>query len=194
MIKSLPVFELTIDDLDSFVDAIALVENPAIQTDFIAFSEKAKHTFSIDDEKQELLGAAMIPDQKIYRQNEAGEEFEVFFSSNTIRQIAQSFFKRKFQSNINIEHNDAENADSYVFQSFIIDKAKGISFMDLPDGTWVVGVKVLNPEVWADIKTGKRKGFSVEGVFQLERKKFNTEEDEIIELLKELQKRIKKHI
>jgi len=66
--------------------------------------------------------------------------------------------------------------------------------MDLPDGTWVVGVKVLNPEVWADIKTGKRKGFSVEGVFQLERKKFNTEEDEIIELLKELQKRIKKHI
>jgi len=186
----LPVYELTVNDEDAFVDFIALVENPAIEVEFLAFANQEKYAFALDEDKKELIGAAMIPDQMIFRRNDKGEEFNVFFSKDTIRQIVQSFFKSGYQSNMNIEHS-ATNADSFIFQSMIVDKAKGISFMDLPDGSWVVGVKVLNDEVWADIKAGKRKGFSVEGIFETMRNKFKSdaeEENEIILLLQKLQK------
>ena len=188
-----PIYELKIDGTESFVDAIALVEKPAIEKEFLAFTSKDKYQFALDDDKMELLGAAMVPNQLIYRRNKDGFEYNVFFSSDTIRNISQSFFKSGFQSNMNIEHS-ATNADSYVFQSMIVDNSKGISLMNLPDGTWVVGVKVLNSQVWQDIKEGKRKGFSVEGVFDLVKAKFNTDEEEILQLLKEIQKEISNNI
>jgi hypothetical protein len=130
MTKTLPTYELKIDDLESFVDAIALVENPAIVVGFLAFESQEKYAFALDEDQKELMGAAMIPDQMIFRKNEKGEEFNVFFSKDTIRQIAQSFFKRGFQSNMNIEHSKT-NADSFIFQSMIVDKSKGICLMVL---------------------------------------------------------------
>lgn len=195
MTNTLPVFELQIDGKESYVDFISLVENPAIEKEFIAFTENKKIQFSLDDDRMELLGAAMIPNQLIYRRNEDGFEYNVFFSSDTIRSISQTFFKGGFQSNMNIEHS-ATNADSYVFQSMIVDSTKGISLMDLPDGTWVVGVKVLNAEVWQQIKEGTVKGFSVEGVFALIRKKFTqvkTDEEEVLDLLIQIQNKISKY-
>lgn len=196
MISKLPVYELQIDGTESLVDAIALVENPAIEIEFLAFAEQKQYQFSLDDEMMECLGPAMLPDRLIYRRNEDGFEYNVFFSKDTIRNISQTFFKGGFQTNMNIEHS-AINADSYVFQSMIVDKAKGISLMDLPDGTWVVGVKVLNEKIWKDIKEGKRKGFSVEGVFELVKGKFThakTDEEEIVEMLKKIQKIISTNI
>lgn len=185
--KELPVYELSIDDNDAFVNFIALVENPAIEENFLAFSKQSKYEFAIDEEKHELLGAAIIPDKLIYRVDNKGNEFNVFFSANTIRNIAQAFFQNGYQSNLNIEHGDT-SADSYVFQSMIVDKTKGISFKDYPDGSWIIGTKVMNDEVWKDIKDGKRKGFSIEGVFaQLEQTFNNQEETEILNLLKEIQ-------
>lgn len=192
MNRNLPTYELSIDDVESFVDFISIVEHPAIEKDFIAFSKEQKTHFNFNDEKMELIGPAMVPDQLIYRKNADGVEFQVFFTKDTIRTIAQSFFKRGFQSNLNIEHTEA-SADSYVFQSFIIDQSKGISFMDLPDGTWVVGVKVNNESLWNDIKNGKRKGFSIEGVFNLTDAQFSYEKEaeEVLELLKQIQDRLK---
>jgi hypothetical protein len=36
----------------------------------------------------------------------------------------------------------------------------------MPKGTWMVSVKVNNEEVWEEfVKTGKVKGFSIEGYF-----------------------------
>lgn len=194
MDKNLPVYELLVDGQESLVDAIALVENPAIEKQFLAFAEQKKYSFSLDDEKMELLGPAMIPDQLIFRRNEDGYEYNVFFSKDTIRSISQSFFKGGFQSNMNIEHSNV-NAESYVFQSMIVDTAKGISLMDYPDGTWVVGVKVLNKQVWNDIKEGKRKGFSVEGIFEVIKGKFaqpKTDEEEVLELLQQLNALLKR--
>lgn len=193
MLNTLPVYELLIDGNESFVDAIALVESPAIEKEFLAFNEQKQYQFSLDEEKMELLGAAMIPDQLIYRRNDDGFEYNVFFSKDTIRNISQSFFKAGFQSNMNIEHS-AVNADSYVFQSMIVDSSKGINLMDLPDGSWVVGVKVLNEKVWQDIKEGKRKGFSIEGVFELERKQFDKYEQEAIVLLEKIKNILSIHI
>ncbi len=149
----------------------------------------------------EFFGPAMIPDQRIYRQDSDGKEYHVFFSKETIRKISQAFFREGFQAQVNIEHTETD-ADSYVFQSMIVDKSKGIAPMDLPDGSWVVGVKVLNSKTWKDIKEGKRKGFSVEGIFEMKPSAFksagtpiiNIKEDEgevLIQMLQKIQNLIK---
>jgi len=170
MKKSLPLVELTISpDTGSFVSAIALVESPAIESDFIAFSSKTKQYFSSNDEKMELIGCAMIPDQAIYRNSPDLGEYAVTFSADTIRQIAQVYAAKGLFNQTNLEHTSTP-ADSYVFQSYITDESKGISApkgIDVPDGSWIVGVKVNNPDVWSEIKEGKVKGFSVEGIFNL---------------------------
>lgn len=187
----LPVFELKINpEDDSLVDAIALVNEPAIESTFFAFSKPSDRYVFSSDEKMELIGAAMIPDQKIYRRDEDGKEYYVFFSKETIRQVAQTYFQKGFQSNVNLDHTTA-SADSFIFQSFIVDSAKGISSpkgLDLPDGSWVVGMKVMNKEVWKSIKEGKRAGFSVEGFFEFFNNKKEMKEslailDEVIEML-----------
>lgn len=167
----LPTYELKINpDNDSFVDAIALVDQPAIESNFIAFSKEQKGlTFNMDDQRMELLGAAMIPNMLIYRRDNNGNEYNVFFSSDTIRQIAQVFSKNSFQKNMNLEHTSVE-AHSFVYQSYLVDSTKGMTSplnLNLPDGSWVVGVKVTDKNVWNDIKSGKLSGFSVEGLFQL---------------------------
>lgn len=178
---TLKTYELKINpEEDSFVDAIGIVAEPAIESDFIAFSSQTDATFDsfsqtqsditfkTNNDKMELLGAAMIPDLKIFRQDASGEKYNVVFKSDTIRQIAQTYFQKGFQSNLNLDHT-ATPAKSFVYQSYIVDSSKGVSSpkgLNLPDGSWVVGVKVTDPQVWEEIKSGKQKGFSVEGVFQ----------------------------
>jgi|SRR6478735_6354495 len=169
--KKLPLIELTINPEDnSFVSAIALCESPAIESDFIAFSKTQKlENFSTNNELKELLGAAMIPDLPIYRNSEQSGEYYATFSKYTIRQIAQVFAQKGFFNNTNIEHTIIP-ANSYIYQSYITDEAKGIQApkgITVPDGSWIVGVKVLSDKVWQDIKEGIIKGFSAEGIFNM---------------------------
>lgn len=167
----LPLYEIFIDETkESFVDAVALVDEPAIESNFIAFSKSQENlTFSLEDEKKELIGAAMIPDMQIFRKTSGNQGYNVYFSKDTIRQIAQVFFKKGFQTNINLSHSDIA-ANSFIFQSYIVDEKMGFSSpkgLNLPDGSWVVGMKVTDDKVWQEIKSGKLKGFSVEGLFQM---------------------------
>jgi hypothetical protein len=198
--NNLPVFEIFIDEAEnSFVDAIALVDKPAIESDFLSFNkEETKFQFSVDDEnRMELIGAALIPDLNIYRQDANGDGYYVSFSKDTVRNIAQVFMKKGLQNSMNIEHSETP-AHSYVYQSFIVDKDKGINSpktLNLPDGSWVVGVKVTDNAVWNDIKQGKTKGFSVEGIFKIAEKKVkktqSKEEQEVFDLIKEIEVLIK---
>lgn len=190
----IPVFELTIDVAEgSFVDAVSLVDRPAVESNFMAFADKKSLAFSLDDEKKELIGAALIPDLNIYRKDEdTGEGYYVKFSSETVRKIAQVFFNKGFQNNMNIQHSDIP-ARSFIYQSYIVDESKGMPSpkgLNLPDGSWVIGVKVDDDEVWSQIKSGKQKGFSVEGLFSLAQKKVSQkhseEEADILQLLQEL--------
>lgn len=194
-----PVYELLIDEnAESFVDAIALVDSPAIESDFLAFSkEQSELKFQVNEEKMELLGAAMIPDQLIYREGPQGG-YNVFFKKQTIREIAQVYMKRGLQTNLNLDHTEAD-AKSFVFQSYIVDSSMGMASpknLDLVDGSWVVGVKVTDKQVWEEIKAGKRKGFSVEGLFQLIKSDFNInysmEETEVMDILKDISKLLSK--
>lgn len=165
--KKLPLFELRINpDQPTGVEAIALVDEPAIEQDYMFFSA-IKENFQANDEKQELLGPAMIPDKRIYRRDKSGFEYEVYFTPETVREIAQQYMKNGFQNSLNLNHSSTP-AKSYVFQSYIVDSSKGINApkgIECGDGSWIVGVKVEDKDVWADVKAGKMKGFSIEGLF-----------------------------
>lgn len=193
MSNKLPLYELRVDEEnDAVVNAIAIVDVPAVESNFFAFSKQSKaisYLFS-SDEKREVIGAAMIPNLPIYRKDEdTGEEYEVVFKPETIRTIAQTFFRKNFQSNLNIQHT-ANDANSFVFQSFIIDSEKGINSpkgLNLPDGSWVIGVKILSADLWNEVKAGKFQGFSVEGNFMQSNIDLNESEEFSESEIKELE-------
>ncbi|MBV7534051.1 XkdF-like putative serine protease domain-containing protein [Chitinophaga sp. sic0106] len=171
MNTQLPIYQLTISDNnddDSEVDFVSLVDRPAIQRNFLSFSEH--QAFSIDNEDERIVtGPAMIPDAPIYRRDESGE-FYVVFDADTINKIAIRFFKKGYQANINTMHErNAIVANSVFYESWVVDREKGkmplAAFKDVPDGTWFLTAKINNDETWQKIKSGEYRGFSVEGLF-----------------------------
>lgn len=173
MNKELPIFSLEIvDDVnsDTEVDFVALVDRPAIEKSFLAFKEGRKVAFEIQNEEEHIIsGALMLADTPIYRNDQNGEYY-VVFSKDTIKQIAQKFFKKGYQQNVNLMHDSGKVLDGItMFESWITDEKRGIKamagFEDVPDGSWFGSFKVENPQVWQMIKDGEVKGFSVEGIF-----------------------------
>ena len=166
-----PLLRLTINGEEDGINIISLVEFPAVERNFIQLSREVK--LSLNEEKRELLGVALIPDFPIYRRDEQGEYY-VTFSADAIRKAAIDFYKKLNVNMADVEHShDMENGITY-FQSLIIDKGQGIcptAFKDLPDGTWLVGCKVDNDEVWNAVKSGEVKGFSIDGYFHAEPEK-----------------------
>lgn len=165
------IVELVIDEeaLYSGIEAISIVDRPAIEENFIALSKEHKIELAeVDKEKRILMGAALVPNKNIYRQNE-DEEYYIYFSENTVRKASELFLMRGNQNKSTLEH-EAELHGLSVVESWIIedethDKSRKYD-MDLPIGTWMVSMKVNNDEVWNDyVKTGKVKGFSIEGYF-----------------------------
>lgn len=174
MERNLPIYNLEIiSDVDSDmeVDYVALVDRPAIDKNFLAFNENnVQMSFAIQDEDEQIItGALMLADKPIYRNDENGEYY-VVFTKETIKQIAQKFFAKGYQSNVNLMHDSGQQLQGLtMFESWITDSKRGIQamkgFEDVPDGSWFGSFKVDNPEVWQMVKDGKVKGFSVEGLF-----------------------------
>lgn len=167
------LFELIIDEGDeSGVTQIALVDLPAIERDFQKFNASKPLTFKVaDDEKRIASGYSMVADLPIYRWDEQNGDHFVVFRKNTIEKIVNKFMKQGLNSEVNLMHDSAVN-DVYVFESLLIDKDRGVvapdGFQDAPDGSWFVSMRVDNDKVWNEIKEGKYKGFSVEGMFAKE--------------------------
>ena len=166
------LYELLIDENDlllSGVNAISIVENPAIQSDFIALADQKPVLLAeVDKDKQKLMGAALIPDKPIYRKD-GEEEYYVYFSKETIAKTAEAFFRNNNQNNATLEH--AEVLDNMtVFESWIVedpefDKSKKYG-LEVPEGTWMVSMKVDDKDVWDNyVKDNKVFGFSIEGKF-----------------------------
>ena len=171
----LPFIEFKLTDEVEGLQAIALVDRPAIGLNYQAF---APHKFEvINEDKRIVMGAAMIPDLPIYRRDERGEYYAIF-KKETIKALVQKLFKENKHNVFNEEHNAFKILDDvYIYQSFITDAELGISapsgFENVADGTWFIAAKVENDEAWAKVKEeGILKGFSVEGVFDLEPYKF----------------------
>jgi len=165
------VIELLIDEdeLLSGIEAISIVDRPAIQEHFIALSEQTKLELAeVDKEKRILMGAALVPNKNIYRQD-GDDEYYIYFSEDTVRRASELFLMRGNQNKSTLEH-EAELHGLSVVESWIIedekyDKSRKYD-MELPVGTWMVSMKVNNDEVWNNyVKTGLVKGFSIEGYF-----------------------------
>jgi len=184
----LPIYLLDIsEDLedDAQVDFIALVDRPAIQKNWNAFAEKQKFEI-VSEDRHIISGPVMLADVPIYRSDAQYGEYYVVFSKDTIMKIAQKFFKKGYQSNVNMMHNPELSVEGVtMFESFITDKNRGISamkgFEDAPDGSWFGSFIVDNTQVWEDVKSGKFKGFSVEGLFNYKPKKQAMIEDDIMQ-------------
>lgn len=166
MISNLPIYELMLDQDNDGVYCISLVDRPAIEQDFLVFdAQEELHFTKVDEEKHIVYGPAMIPDMLIYRKDQAGREYYVKFSKETIAQIAEKFHKDNCIYNISVGHEIDVNG-CFVFTSYIIDRENGIDpvqFRNIADGSWIVGVKVDNDDVWNAIKnTDLLRGFSVE--------------------------------
>lgn len=182
--RKFKIKELTVDNVTG-IDAIALVEMPAIEIDFLKFkSSKENVTLSkVDNEKQIITGPAMIPDKMIYRYDSVtNEEYYVFFNKETVEKISQMFLIDNKQSNVNLEHQDPLT-DIVLVESWLVadpsnDKATALGY-SVPKGTWMVSFKVNNTAVWNKlIKTNKVKGFSIEGYFASRFNAQQTSQDE----------------
>jgi hypothetical protein len=187
----LPIIELTLEDLEQGVDATALVENPAIQRNWMAFKEHKSYEFKTHNEDKRILaGALMVADFPMYR-NMNGKEFFVKFSSETIEQLADRMVLNNKLTAFNFEHDaKKELADMHIQQFFIINTELGVNtpigFEELPNGSLFAFVKVNNEQVWNDyVKTGIVKGFSIEGNFAT---KEEFSEQQIINELEQINK------
>ncbi len=163
------LFELTIDD--DFLDevfAISLVEEPAIESNFVWFDKEKVQFQKIDNEKRLVVGPVLIPNKKIFRVDGEGKPYEVFFKPETIEKLAQGYLKKGYQSKSTLEH-DKKVPGVTLVESWIkttnLDKSNSYG-LNLPIGTWVGMMKIDNDKIWKDyVKNGEVKGFSIEGLF-----------------------------
>lgn len=194
------IVELLLDEENEVtgIEAVSIVESPAIESDFIALNSQEIKLAKVDEEKQILMGAALIPNKPIYRTNNE-EEFYVYFSADTVRKASELFFKNGNQNNATLEHKLAVN-DLTVVESWIVEnkeKDKSALYdLEVPVGTWMISMKVNNSEIWNDfVKTGKVKGFSIEGYFAdkatIQASK-DTSEDKALEKIEEIKSLLKK--
>ena len=167
------VYKMFIDeeDQESGVFAISLVENPAIESNWIYLSKQFKiQLATANNDKQLLIGPVLIPNKEIPRiDEETGEEYDIVFDEQVIEKAAQLFLQRQFNNSSTLEHEQPLDDISFVESWIVADpkadktNAYGLSY---PKGTWVVMAKVNNKDIWDNyVKTGKVAGFSLEGLF-----------------------------
>jgi hypothetical protein len=182
------IIELILDENDELngIEAISVVEHPAIEENFIALKSEEIKLAEVDKEKRILMGAALIPNKPIYRKN--GEhEFYIYFSKDTVLKASQKYLKMGKQGEATLEHQEKITGltvvESWIVEDEVHDKSRKYG-LSMPVGTWMVSMKVDNDEIWADyVKSGKVKGFSIEGYFadKLETPKDKGIKDELSE-------------
>ena len=187
------IIELLIDEnkIESGINAVSVVESPAIEENFVALKKHEVELKEVDGEKRILMGAALVPNKQIYRKN-GDKEFYIYFSEDTVRKASELFLMRANQNNATLEHEKKMLDGMSVVESWIIedekqDKSAKYGF-NLPKGTWMISMKVNNDEIWNKVKAGEVKGFSIEGYFvdKYEMSLQETEEDRLINAIRDL--------
>lgn len=168
--------ELTIDDqAEQFgVDAISLVKYPAIESNFVFFSKQGKPSqmvtmASVQQDKRTIIGPALIPEKIIPRIDErTGEEYDVYFTAQTVKQASEWFLRRNFSNNHTFEHQFSIDGVSVV-ESWIVEDPErdksALYGLSMPAGTWMVRLHVGNDQIWEQVKSGSVQGLSIEGWF-----------------------------
>jgi len=168
--RQLDTIELFVDENSEFsgVEAISLVENPAIEENFVALSKYKVEFKAVDEEKRIVVGLALVPNKLIYRKS-GDYEYNITFSKDTVRKAAELFMKRLKNNNATLEHQEVAEGVSVIESWIVEDPSKdktALYNLNAVEGAWAVTMKVYNDEVWGDVKEGKYLGFSIEGFFK----------------------------
>ena len=164
----LPLYELKIEEDTDFISAISLVETPAIKEDFVLLSDTQVELAQVSEEKRLLAGAILTPNRAIYRRDK-NEEYNIFFSEETVELAAQKYMKDKRQDNVTLEHDKFVDGvslvESWIVENPEMDKSNNYG-KSVPKGTWFGVFKVEDEKLWKEqAKSGKINGFSIEGKF-----------------------------
>lgn len=164
------IYELVIEDenIDE-VFAISLVEEPAIESNFVFFDKEKVQFAAISDDKRLVMGPILIPDKKILRIDGEGKPYHVFFKPETIKKLSEMYLKKKYTDKSTLEHNAKIDGvtlvESWIKESDTQDKS-ALYKLNAPIGSWIGTFKVDNEDIWNNyVKTGEVKGFSIEGLF-----------------------------
>lgn len=187
--EKLQEIELTIKNEKDGIFAISLVEEPAIEEDFVYLSKDEISLSVVDDEKRIVVGFALVPEKRIYRRM-GGKEFNIWFSKDTVRQAGELYMKNLNLKSFTVEHEQKVEGISTI-ELWTVEDPKNdksnLYKLNPKGGELVVMSKIENDEVWNDIKTGKYKGYSIEAMFDgFEQLQSKTEEEQVIEELKKL--------
>ena len=171
------VFYIKINEDDiTGIDAISLVDMPAVQKNFLCFNKDSELVkLNFDNSKHIITGVVCLADTPIYRYSQKLGEYYVVFTKETIERMVEKFSKQDLFKSVNLQHDNNKFVDGiYMVESFITNKERGINpveFADIPDGSWICSFKVENDELWNEIINGdKLNGFSLQGMFDLEEK------------------------
>jgi|TARA_R110001592_G_scaffold20394_1_gene82784 hypothetical protein len=172
-LKTTKIVELVIDDesQDLAIDCLSLVSSPAIEENWV-FMNKAKNNLTlakVDSEKKEIISPALIPDKNIYRYDaDTDSDFYVYFSKATVKQASHLYLKNNNHHKATLEHQERVAGvlaiESWIIEDPKMDKSTLYGF-SLPKGTWMVKLKIENPDLWEKVKDGDIKGISIEGYF-----------------------------
>lgn len=171
--QKIPIYKVDMEDPEHGLTKVSFVENPAIESDFIALSKKEQEVaLAKDEQKMILTGALMIPEKKILRVDAEGNPFYIVFSADQIEEMRNKFFAESKINLTNLEH-DFDLSGNYIVESWIVqdsekDKSVAIGLGSFPVGTMMVSYKVTDEKFWTEkVMTGEVKGFSLEGLFAL---------------------------
>ena len=186
--EQLETIELFIDDLEETgIDAISLVEYPAIEENFVALSKQKIELQTMDEDKRLVIGLALVPNKKIYRNNR-GFEYNITFSEQTVRKAAEKYLKSLKIHNATVEH-EMEVQGVYLTESWIVEDTKkdktALYGLNAPKGAWAVSMRIENDDVWEKVKAGEYLGFSIEGVFT-DKEQLSAQEVEAIDKINDL--------
>lgn len=169
--KDLPLYYISLDGAEG-MEAIALVDSPAVEVDFLAFkADKRPVRFATDEERHIITGVAIMAGKPIYRRD-GNDEYYVVFTKDVIEQLVLKYAKENRFNEVNLQHDDEQYQDGiYMIESYFVDHKRGLvpsGLGDIEDGSWVVSFKVENEGLWRKIKeSGELNGFSIEGYFEL---------------------------
>lgn len=169
-----PLYKIVIDDSETTgMEAISFVSMPAIESDFLKLNKDKKEPKLIvlekeGEYKQVLAGLALVPNKPMYRRNNDGFEYYVYFEAQEIEKIRDKFHKSKLTDVVNLQHNSKDVVDAYLIESYIVNseerlnevKSQGID--DVVMGSWYVQYKIEDKEVFKKALDGELNGFSIE--------------------------------
>jgi hypothetical protein len=193
------IVELVLDEDQEMagIEAISIVESPAIEADFVALKADEIKLAEVNKDKKILMGALLIPNKPIFRNSDDQDDYYIYFSKDTVEKASQLYLKNGNQNNTTLEHQHSLSGltlvESWLVEDEKYDKSRKYG-MNVPVGTWMGSVKVNNDEVWNEyVKTGKVKGFSIEGYFadKMERPKDSvglSKDEKLINQIKEILK------